>query len=64
MIYSRENMYKYCYLLLQTNSCLAQAIVPEIVDGKNSGIVEETAVAEIVLLQYCMRKRLYFFPGM
>ncbi|XP_076085580.1 caspase-2-like isoform X2 [Mytilus galloprovincialis] len=51
-------------LLQETNMCLNHAVVPEMKeDSKNSGKVEKKHVAQIVLLQFCEKKKLYFFPG-
>lgn len=44
--------------------CLNHAVVPEMKeDSKNIGKVEKKPVAQIVLLQFCEKKKLYFFPG-
>ncbi|XP_063409047.1 uncharacterized protein LOC134692519, partial [Mytilus trossulus] len=51
-------------LLQEANSCLMKAVVPVMTtDGCNSGVVEKKMVAQIVLLQFCEEKKLYFFPG-
>ncbi|CAC5393328.1 unnamed protein product [Mytilus coruscus] len=51
-------------LLKEAHSCLIQAVVPEMTDGENSGTIVKRTVAEIVLLEFCERKTLYFFPGL
>ncbi|XP_052082642.1 uncharacterized protein LOC127720206 isoform X2 [Mytilus californianus] len=47
-------------MMKEANACLLQAVVP----NKKDGTVDKTSVAQIVLLEYCEEKELYFFPGL
>ncbi|XP_076086023.1 uncharacterized protein LOC143056757 [Mytilus galloprovincialis] len=50
-------------LLNEVNACLLQAVVPKFKEDGKTKIVEKKPVAQIVLLEYCEEKELYFFPG-
>ncbi|XP_063409321.1 uncharacterized protein LOC134692741 [Mytilus trossulus] len=47
-------------ILEEANKCLLNAVVP----NKKAGTVEKIPVAQIVLLEYCAGKELFFFPGL
>ncbi|XP_063410626.1 cell death protein 3-like isoform X1 [Mytilus trossulus] len=47
-------------LLEEANKCLLNAVVP----NKKAGTFEKIPVAQIVLLEYCAGKELFFFPGL
>ncbi|CAC5377449.1 unnamed protein product [Mytilus coruscus] len=57
-IHAREK--SFIELLEEANKCLLNAVVP----NKKAGTVEKIPVAQIVLLEYCEGKELYFFPGL
>ena len=32
-------------------------------DGKNTGKESKVALGEVIIIEYCTEKKLYFFPG-